>query len=186
MGVFAGKDLNKARTSSGGNYITEEGSFDLEIVGWKSFYSSRSKETSLIVDLKILSSSTDAYRPGQIKNFYAGENDDMFDLKAKNICVAAYGLIDGQDSALIEAEDWGNVLEASVKSPLFLGRKIRCEAVRMLKKDGKKQAKADPTLLDDAAWYKRNSFVRVEFFAHPEQRELTLKKAEAAKASAKK
>lgn len=177
MGVFAERDLNKANASSGGNYIEEPGSYECQIVGWKNIQT-KSRESALVVDLKILAANTDAYPVGSIRNFYLGENNVMFDQKVKNLLVAAVGLSDGLDAEKIAKEDWYQVLEASVKPPsLFLNRKINVSAAYDFKADGKKKLKKNPALEDDPDFQKEYRYLKLEFFAHDETRANVLKLA---------
>jgi hypothetical protein len=181
MGVFAERDLNKANASSGGNYIEEPGSYECLIVGWKNI-TTKAKESALVVDLKILSANTDVYPVGSIRNYYLGEKNIMFDSKAKNLLVAATGLLDGLDAEKIDGENWFAVLEASIKPPLvFLRKKINVSASYDFKSDGKKKLKKNPALEDDDDFVKEYRFLKVEFSAHDETRAGTVAAEEKAK-----
>lgn len=170
MGVFAQRDLNKANASSGGNYVNLPGNYECLVVGWKSI-NTKARTQALVVDLKILSVDTGAYPVGSIRNHYIGEDDVMFDGKIKNLLVAAVGLNDGIDAEKIEAEDWYQVLEGSIKPPsAFLNRKIKLAANYDFKAEGKKKLKKNPSLENDPDFVKEYQFLKKEFFAHDETR----------------
>jgi hypothetical protein len=176
LGIFKNSKINDARATGGGVYF-DEGSHEVKIVSWKSIQT-RQKETALVVDFQVLSSTNESHRVGSIRNFYAGETDDMFSAKVRNLLMAAAGVSDSLDAELAEKTDWDALLDTSVSSPVFIDNLVRVEGVRILKKDAKKAARADSTLLDDAAWFKKNSFVRVDFMFHEDTRN---KRLEAAK-----
>lgn len=167
MGVFT-KKIQEARIGGGGVYL-EEGDHELEIVSWKAIQT-RKKETALVVDVRVVSSTNPTHRVGSTRNIYIGELDEMFDQKSKALCVAAMGLDTGRDAEKISAEDWDKVLEASIKAPLFLGKKIRATGVKMLRKAGKEAIKRDPALSDDPDFVKKHQFTRVDYVYHEERR----------------
>lgn len=169
MGIFKNSKLNEARATGGGVYF-DEGSHEVKIISWKSI-TTRAKEVALVVDFQILSSTNDTHRVGSIRNFYAGEKDDMFDPKVRNLIQAASGVSDSLDAKEVEETDWLQLLNDSMSNPaMFIDNLVRVECTRMLLKAAKKAAKADSTLLDDAAWFKKNSFVRVDFMFHEDTR----------------
>ena len=170
MGMFKDSKLNEAKTSGGGRYLMEEGRFEIKITSFKGI-KTRAKESALVADFQILASDTQNVKTGSTYNFYAGENDDMFAGKVKALLIAASGLSEAEDTDEIEKIDFDDLLEKCLLNPkLIIGNKLFVDGVRMLKKDGKKAAKADPSLLDDKEWYKKNSFVRLDFSYHPDQR----------------
>lgn len=166
MGTFS-KRIQDAKLQGGGLYL-EEGDHELEIVQWKAISVRKTKDMALVVDFRVIKSPV--HTVGSIRNFYAGEADEMFDQKAKGLCIAAMGFVPGKDDALIAKENWDTVLETSIAKPIFIGNKVNCTGVRLLKKAGKDAARKDPTLVDDAVWYKQNSFIRLDFAAHEETR----------------
>lgn len=177
--VFAKRDLNKVSGHSGGNYIELPGDYEFQIVGWKSLSTFKTKESALIVDLKVLSATPGTYQPGSIRNFYLGESNLMFDSKVKNLLTACTGLSDGLDADKIEEEDWYQVLEASVKAPSFmLLRKVRCIADYELKAEGRKKLKKNPALEDDPDFLKEYQFLKLTFLPHEETRAEVLKLAQ--------
>jgi len=170
MGIFSDTDFSKARSLSGGMFIEEEGEHELEITNVKGFLT-RKKVPAFAADFKVIKSSNEAYPAGKVLNFVCLSDDDFFESKVQEFLIAATGLIDGLDNETISKTNWKDVLEKVANTPkLMIGRKIMASANRQLKADGRKQAKANPDLLDDAAWFKKNSFVKVSFYAHDETR----------------
>lgn len=179
MGIFKNSKINEARSTGGGVYF-EEGTHEAKIVSWKSIQT-RQKENALVVDFQIVESNNPSHRAGSIRNFYAGEKDDMFDAKVRGLIVAAAGVSESLDADLVEKTDWYDLLEKSCSNPIFIGNLVRVEGVRVLKKDAKKAAKADPTLIDDAVWYKKNSFVRIDYSFHEKTRDARIESSKAKK-----
>lgn len=179
MGIFKNSKVNEARATGGGVYF-DEGSHEAKVVSWKAIQT-RKKETALVVDFQIISSTNESHRPGSIRNFYAGELDEMFSAKVRNVLMAAAGVSDSLDAELTEKTDWDGLLDTSVSSPIFIDALVRVEGVRILKKDAKKAAKTDPTLTDNPEWFKKNSFVRVDFLFHEGTRAKRLEVAKKAK-----
>lgn len=178
MSVFS-KKVQNANISGGGVYL-DLGMHELKIVTWKAI-TTRKKDVALVVDFEVISSTNTSHLAGSTRNaIFLEAGDQMFDQKVKSLCIAAMGLLPGQDDALIQKEDWDAVLEASVKSPLFVNELLKAEGVSILKKAGKEASRRDPLLLDDPSWVKQNSFIRVDFSAHPATR---AKRIPAAKAS---
>lgn len=168
MGIFKNSKVNEARSTGGGHYF-EEGNHTAKIVGWKTI-TTRQKEKALVVDFQIVDSTNDSHRTGSIRNFYAGEDDDMFNAKVRGLLIASAGVCEAQDAKMVEETDWDDLLEQSCNAPIFINNLVRVQGTRVLKKDAKKAVKADPTLADDPVWYKRNSFVRVDFMHHEDTR----------------
>lgn len=180
MGSFTKRDLNKPQATSGGNYFDQPGNYECLIVGWKKI-ETKQKENALVVDLKILNVNPH-YATGSIRNWYLGENNMMFEPKAKNMLVAASGLSPGLDADKIEGEDWFAVLEASVHPPFqFLNKKINVAASYEWLSDGKKKLKKNPGLENDADFIKEYQFLKVEMHAHDETRARTLELLKKAK-----
>jgi hypothetical protein len=170
MGIFGDVDFSKARSLSGGNFIDKEGEHELEISNCKGFLT-RKKVPAFSADFRVIKSTNPDYTPGQILNFVALSDDDFFVSKVKEFLVAATGRVDGLDNEEIAKTEWTKVLEAVATNPkMLIGKKVNASAQRQLKADGRKKAKADPDLLDDPAWFRKNSFVKVTFYAHDETR----------------
>jgi hypothetical protein len=170
MGIFEGADFSKARSLSGGNFIDEPGEHEFEISNVKGFLT-RKKVPAFSADFRVIKSDNPALTPGTVKNFVALSDDDFFASKVREFLIAATGRVDGLDNEEIAKTDWLKVLEAVCTNPKSLiGKKINASAQRQLKADGRKQAKANPDLLDDASWFKKNSFVKVTWYANDETR----------------
>ena len=170
MGLFGDTDFSKARSLSGGNFIEKEGEHELEISNCKGFLT-RKKVPAFSADFRVLKSTNPDYTAGQVLNFLSLSDDDFFESKVQEFLVAATGRVDGLDAEEIAKTNWKDVLEKVANTPkLLIGKKIMASAQRQLKADGRKQAKANPDLLDDPSWFKKHSFVKVTFYAHEETR----------------
>lgn len=162
MGIFSKyKNVQDAKVGGGGVYIGE-GQHTLKVVKWSGL-STRTKGPALVVDFEVLKSTNETHKEGSIRNYLILLDDDMGPGKARQLLIAASGLQEGSDSEEIEKTDWLEVLEMSVTKPLFVGTTVECNAPQILKKAGKTAAKNDPTLLDDADWFRKNSFTRLDF-----------------------
>lgn len=167
--------MNAARTSGGGGVYLEEGEHVLELIDFKSIQTRPPKrEICLVTDFRVVSSDNPDVKPGAIRNDIINFSSENYDpaAKAKEKLLALSGLSESLDAKMVDEEDWNKILDAALSAPqIFLGRKINCTGVRILKKDPKKAAKADPSLLDDAAWFKKNSYVRLQFRFNEQERE---------------
>jgi len=183
VGIFKNSKVNEARATGGGVYF-DEGSHEAKIVSWKAI-ETRKGEKALVVDFQIVASDNESHRPGSIRNFYAGEKDEMFSAKVRNLLQAAAGVSDSLDAELVQSTDWDQLLDQSCNQPLFVDNLVRVECPRVLKKDPKKAARQDPSLLENPEWFKKNSFVRVDFVFHEATREKRLAAGKAAGKAAK-